>query len=143
MGEEERREQDVPQQAEEIVEKAAPDVTADPQPQPFVRPRAPHKTQAAIDDLGQGRESGASYAHDSNVAVGSRPFSGGGYRRSRSSMEQLKGNRYGQYLEIPKGRRSIFSSREQAKRRRSVLGGAAVIMLVILAFVVLKLAQVI
>lgn len=142
MGEEERREQDATRQAGEVAETDVPNVAEEPLP--FVRPRAPHKTQAAIDDLGQDSGGVQGYAHDSNVAVGSMPFTDGGYRRSRSSMDQLKGSRYGQYLEIPKGRRSIFSSRGQEKRRGSTLGGAAaVIVLAALAFVVLRLTGVI
>ena len=56
------------------------------------------------------------------------------YRRSRSNMSRVKsGTRYGQYLEIPKGRRSIFASRERARRRRSVLALIAVIALLVFA----------
>ena len=55
------------------------------------------------------------------------------YRRARNNMSRVKGSRYGQYLEIPKGRRSIFASRERARRRNSVLALFAVIILLVLA----------
>jgi hypothetical protein len=55
------------------------------------------------------------------------------YRRARSNMSKVSGSRYGQYLEIPKGRRSIFASRERARRRRSVLALFIVVTLLILA----------
>jgi hypothetical protein len=49
-------------------------------------------------------------------------------------MSRVKsGTRYGQYLEIPKGRRSIFASRERARRRKSVLALLAVVALLVLA----------
>lgn len=119
-----------------------PDPTAEPvspageTPAPrYVRRRAPHRSQGTVDDLTDDSVPHASYTHDSNIAVGgSTPLSGMAYRRSRSNMSRVKsGSRYGQYLEIPKGRRSIFASRERARRRRSVLALAAVVTLLILA----------
>lgn len=101
----------------------------------YVRKRAPHRSQGSVDDLADDSAPHASYTHDSNVSVGgSSPLSGMAYRRSRNNMSRVKqGSRYGQYLEIPKGRRSIFASRERARRRRSVLALVAVIALLILA----------
>lgn len=95
---------------------------------PYVRQRTPHKTQEAIDDLGDG--SGTErYTHDSNIAVGGGAFSGGhAYRKARSSHSSMRGGQYGQYLEVPKGRRSIFESREKARRRRSIAALAAIIL---------------
>jgi cell division septal protein FtsQ len=50
-------------------------------------------------------------------------------------MPQLRRDlHYGQYLEIPKGRRDIFASRERKMRIRSVIALIAVI--VILAVIV-------
>ena len=62
-------------------------------------------------------------------------LSGRSYRKSRSEMPQLRRDlHYGQYLEIPKGRRDIFASRERKMRIRSVIALIAVI--VILAVIV-------
>ena len=98
----------------------------------FVRPRAPHITQSAIDDLAQDGASVGEYTHDSNVAVrGGAAFSGRPYRKARGGMGQVKGNRYGRYLEVPKGKRSIFESPERAKRRRSIISTLAVIVFLV------------
>lgn len=101
----------------------------------YVRQRAPHRSQGTLDDLNEESVPHANYTHDSNIAVGgATPLSGMAYRRSRSNMSRVKsGTRYGQYLEIPKGRRSIFASRERARRRRSVLALIAVIALLVFA----------
>lgn len=103
---------------------------------PYVRPRTPHITQEAINDIDP--ENGASrgsYQHDSNVAIG-HAFSGGSaqYRRAHRSSAGMKNNRYGQYLEIPKGRRSIFQSKAHAQRRKSILTLIVVALLLVLVF---------
>ncbi|OFK25287.1 hypothetical protein [Olsenella sp. HMSC062G07] len=107
----------------------------------FVRQRAARLTQDAIDDLAEDGASAGQYAHDSNVAVrgGMRAgaFTGGAYRRTRSGMGQVRGSRYGQYLEIPKGRRSIFVSQEQARRRKSIKSFVALIVFLALAALVI------
>jgi hypothetical protein len=104
----------------------------------YVRKRTPHRSQGTLDDLNEDSESSATYTHDSNISVGgATPLSGMQYRRARSNMSRVKGSRYGQYLEIPKGRRSIFASRERARRRNSVLALFAVIILLVLAAMVI------
>ena len=111
-------------------------------PTPYVRPRKPHRTQSAIDDLAQDNliETSGGYTHDSNITVrGHRPFSGRPYRRSQADMNKLKqGSQYGQYLQIPKGKRSIFVSRERVHRRNSVIIAVciAVVLLLVLAFAI-------
>ena len=117
-----------------------PDPLQDPAPEEapaprYVRQRTPHRSQGTLDDLNEESVPHANYTHDSNISVGgSTPLSGMAYRRSRSNMSRVKsGTRYGQYLEIPKGRRSIFASRERARRRRSVLALIAVVALLLLA----------
>ncbi|WP_455026369.1 hypothetical protein [Olsenella uli] len=102
---------------------------------PYVRQRAPHRTQEAINDVGTDDDSpAAGYQHDSNVTIG-HAFSGGSgqYRRARRNVSGLKGSRYGQYLEIPKGRRSIFRSQESIRKRRSVL--SLIVVMLVLALV--------
>ena len=101
----------------------------------YVRKRTPHRSQGTLDDLtAEDSESSATYTHDSNISVGgATPLSGMEYRRARNNMSRVKGSRYGQYLEIPKGRRSIFASRERARRRNSVLALFVVMLLLVLA----------
>jgi hypothetical protein len=54
-------------------------------------------------------------------------------------MNKLKqGSQYGQYLQIPKGKRSIFVSRERVHRRNSAIIAVciAVVLLLVLAFAI-------
>ena len=96
----------------------------------YVRQRTPRRTQDAIDDLAED-DSSVEYAHESNVSVGGM-IGDRSYRSARSDISKFqKNNRYGQYLEIPKGRRSIFAKRERARRRKSAI--AAIVVLGILA----------
>jgi len=105
----------------------------------FVRQRAPHRTQEAIDDLAQDGASLGEYTHDSNVSVRGGAFSGRSYRRARTGMGQVKGqgNRYSQYLEIPKGRRTIFVTQQRMKRRQSLVSMIAVVTLILVAVLII------
>ena len=102
---------------------------------PYVRKPRPRKTQEAINDLELDESFAQGFTHDSNITVrGRNPLSGSAYSRSRANMPQLQRDlHYGQYLQIPKGRRTIFSSRERsaAIRTRAI---TAVIVIVLLVF---------
>lgn len=101
---------------------------------PYVRTPKPRITADPIDDYVQEGTSSASYTHESDFTADAGLMAGKGYRRSRSEMKQLKRNlQYGQYLEIPKGRRDIFAKRERMTRFKSLL--AAVLVLAVLAVV--------
>ena len=102
---------------------------------PYLRQPKPRKTAEAIDDLGEDESYSAGFAHDSNIAVGgSLPLSGQPYRRSRADMGKLQRDlHYGQYLEIPKGRRQIFASRERERQIRSRIAAVVVIVVLLLA----------
>ena len=102
----------------------------------YVRRRAPRRTQEAIDDLAED-DNPVEYSHESNIAVGGM-IADRKYRRARSDISQIqKNNRYGQYLEIPKGRRSIFAKRERSRRRKSALAAIVVVgILAIVAYIV-------
>ena len=105
---------------------------------PYVRKTRPRKTQEAINDLEQDETYSQGFTHDSNVTVGSRnPLSGTVYSRSRQKMPQLQRDlHYGQYLEIPKGKRQIFSSRERSAAIRSrAITAAILVVLIIIAIV--------
>ena len=105
----------------------------------YVRKRAPRRTAEAIDDLAED-DNPIAYSHESNVATGGR-LTDRSYRRARSDISQFqKNNRYGQYLEIPKGQRSIFAKRERERRMRSAIALIAVIaILAIAAYLVWQL----
>ena len=94
----------------------------------YVRPAKPRRTVEAIDDDDQDAfDARGNYTHDSNFTVS-------GQRRIRQSDRLQRDSQYGQYLQVPKGKRSIFSSRQQAKQRRS-----AIVMVVIVAVLVVLL----
>lgn len=116
-----------------------PEPSQQPSYQPtYVRPRKARRTVESIDDFQNGDlgQPAGGYVNDSNVTVRGGALSGGSYRRSRSRVNKLqRSSRYGQYLEIPKGKRSIFVSREKARRRNSVI-----IMILIAAAIVLVIA---
>mgnify|MGYP006964804853 CR=1 FL=1 len=120
-------------------QQAQPQHTPTPEyRQRYVRQRAPHRTQAAINDLEQDVSYPDGYTHNSNITVGGGAFSGGAkYRRGRGSMDRIQKGQYGRYLEIPKGRRSIFASRERARRRRSILSLIVVVALLVIVAVII------
>lgn len=100
----------------------------------YVRKRTPHRSTGSLDDLSEDSAPSATYTHDSNISVGgATPLSGMAYKRARSNMSRISNSRYGQYLEIPKGRRSLFASQERARRRRSVLALVVVVTLLVVA----------
>lgn len=109
-----------------------------PAPRPYVPKVRPRKTQEAINDLEEDETFAAGFTHDSNITVGSRnPLSGRVYKRSRGGVAQLQRDlHYGQYLEIPKGKRQIFSSRERsaAVRSRAAIAIITIVLVVIAVF---------
>lgn len=113
---------------------AAPNAESAPAPAPYVRQRRPRHTVEPINDFAEdGTE--AVTAHDSNFTTGGGMLSGHGYRRSRVEGAQLRRDlHYGQYLEIPKGRRDIFVKRERKSRILTFL--ALVAVLAVIAVVV-------
>lgn len=103
-------------------------------PTPFVRERPAHRSAGSIDDFENEAEDLGSITHESSYTRRGNPLSGRAYRRSRAQGEQLRRNLYyGQYLEIPKGRRDIFASRERMSRLRSAI--ALIVVLALLAAV--------
>lgn len=87
-----------------------------------------HVTQPPVDDLAADELESSTYLRDSSFTTGGAgPLAGRAYRRSRAEMPQIKQERhYGKYLEVPKGRRSLFSSRD-ARRHRRVIAGVVVV----------------
>lgn len=112
--------------------------TSNNQRTPYVRRPRPRKTQEAINDLEQDESYAQGFTHDSNVTVKSRnPLSGTVYSRSRGSMPQLQRSlHYGQYLEIPKGKRQIFSSRERSAAIKSRAVTAIIVIILIVVAII-------
>ncbi|MBM6774673.1 hypothetical protein [Olsenella profusa] len=105
---------------------------------PYVRQRPAHRSVEPIDDFALEEGEPETFAHDSGFTTRGGAFSGRAYRRSRAEGAQLRRDlHYGQYLEIPKGRRDIFASRERKTRIKTAL--AAIAVLAILAVVVFVL----
>lgn len=105
---------------------------------PYVRQRPAHRSVEPIDDLALEEDEPAGFAHDSAFTTRGSALSGRAYRRSRAEGAQLRRDlHYGQYLEIPKGRRDIFVSRERKTRIKTAV--AAIVVLAILAVVVFVL----
>lgn len=119
--------------------QAAQQQTA-PQPQaapaPYVRQRPAHRSVGTVSDYDEAGEAApARTAHDSGYTNRGSLVSGGAYRRSRSDAEKLRRDlHYGQYLEIPKGRRDIFVKRERTTRIKTAL--ALIVVIAVLAIVV-------
>ena len=100
----------------------------------YERQRPAHRSVEPIDDLAEDDEPDI-ITHESGFTTGGSPLSGRGYQRSRAAGEQLRRDlHYGQYLEIPKGRRDIFASRERKTRIKTAI--ALIVVLAVLAVVV-------
>ena len=109
---------------------SAPESGAAPAPAPYVRQRPPHRTVEPIDDLAEDEEASIPVTHDSGYTVRGSALSGRAYKRSRAEGKQLRRDlHYGQYLEIPKGRRDIFVSRERKTRVKTFIALVAVLAL--------------
>ena len=110
---------------------------------PYVRQRPAHRSVEPIDDLAQDADESGLVAHDSDFTVPGGALSGRAYRRSRAEGAQLRRNlHYGQYLEIPKGRRDIFASRERRTRIKTAIALFAVLaVLTIVVFFVWEYMQ--
>lgn len=109
-----------------------------PQPAPrapYVREQRVRKSAGTIDDYAEEGEAPARMAHDSGFTERGPIGSGRSYRRTRSDAEKLRRDlQYGQYLEVPKGRRDIFVKRERTRHIKTFI--ALVVVLAILAVVV-------
>ena len=116
---------------------AAPDegTAAQGSPAPYIRQRPAHRSVEPIDDFALEEGEPEYVAHDSDFTVRGGALSGRAYRRSRAEGAQLRRDlHYGQYLEIPKGRRDIFASRERKTRIKTAI--ALIVVLAVLAVVV-------
>lgn len=114
---------------------SASEAPSRPATAPYVRQRPAHRNVGTLNGLDEDEETPARIAHDSGYTNRGSLMSGGSYRRSRSDAQKLRRDlQYGQYLEIPKGRRDIFVKRERRSNAKTFL--ALVAILAILAVVV-------
>lgn len=103
----------------------------------YVRPLAYHKAQGIIDDLQP--QDDADEANAQVPSVSSVPNSQLHRRQRRISKRDetiLKSSQYGQYLEIPRNKKSIFQTPEQQKKskmQRAMLVGAVLVLILIVA----------
>ena len=111
----------------------APAPTPAPNPAPYVRKRPVHQSMGTIDDYANAQDEIPNVTHDSGYTNPGTPISGRSYKRSRAQGEQLRRDlHYGQYLEIPKGRRDIFASREKNTRIKTAVALLALIVVLVL-----------
>ena len=103
----------------------------------YVRPLTYHKAQGIIDDLQP--QDDADEANAQVPSVSSVPNSQLHRRQRRISKRDetiLKSSQYGQYLEIPRNKKSIFQTPEQQKKskmQRAMLVGAVLVLVLIVA----------
>ena len=103
----------------------------------YVRKERPHKTQPPVDDAAADQALSGELPHSPTFSSKGSPITGHVYRQSRSDLNRVqKSLKYGQYLEIPNGKRTIFESQAQKKRRRNLVIAFAVIV-ILLAFVII------
>lgn len=111
---------------------------------PLTREPTPHRTQPPVDLMSEDDEASAiDYAHESDYTTrrGSM-LSGAGYRRSRSDERRFKeGLKYGQYLEVPKGRRDLFATKKQQRNRRVAIACIAVVAVAVVVWIIVALAM--
>lgn len=112
-----------------------------PNPSVYVRQPRHHATQGAINDfepMAQNTPSEPTTTHDSSYTLNSRtPIQSRSYRRARNEqMKFSQGNKYGQYLSVPKGNREIFASREQQSRKRKLIFGIVIAAAIIILLIV-------
>ncbi len=76
------------------------------------------------------------YAESTNfTSKGAPRVSDGGYRRSRSGEKRMRETlRYGQYLEVPKGKQPIFQQQRSSRRTALVVAAILVALAVVLFF---------
>ncbi len=111
----------------------APAPAPAPNPAPYVRKRPVHQSMGTIDDYANAQDEIPNVTHDSGYTNPGTPISGRSYKRSRAQGEQLRRDlHYGQYLEIPKGRRDIFASREKNTRIKTAVALLALIVVLVL-----------
>ena len=103
----------------------------------YVRPLTYHKAQGIIDDLQL--QDDVDEANVQVPSVSSVPNSQLHRRQRRISKRDetiLKSSQYGQYLEIPRNKKSIFQTPEQQKKskmQRAMLVGAVLVLILIVA----------
>ncbi len=111
---------------------------------PYVRKQRPRHTADAINDMEADElYARAQYQHESSITIGRTNLfsrSSRAYRSAQRHVPRLRqGHSYGRYLEVPKGRVSLFSMEQQRRQRRNILMVVALIALIaLIVFLVLS-----
>lgn len=106
------------------------------QPGVYVRQRPAHRSVGTVSDFeGENDQAPANTVSDSGYTNRGSIVGGGSYRRTRAGAKKIqRNNQYGQYLEVPKGRRDIFVKRERRSNAKTAI--ALVLVIAVLAVVV-------
>ena len=113
--------------------------TSRPEKPAYVREPHPHVSQPPVDDMQADETYETSYTHDTGFTTQKRGIaSQGAYRRAQKQELKVRQElKYGQYLSVPKGNREIFGSREDARKKRVLVGVVIAIAIVAIALIVL------
>ena len=104
----------------QTLSNAAPDGdTPKATPSYYTRPRRQRLTQEAIDDLQEDEVSVYDGANAATSPIKSSVLKRRMRRISKKDQHMLNNSQYGQYLEIPRSKKTIFQSQEQAKQART------------------------
>lgn len=125
-----------PGQAPSPAQDFAPVAQGAPQHNVYVRQRPAHRSVGTVSDFeGADDQAPANTVSDSGYTNRGPIVGGGSYRRTRAGAKKIqRNNQYGQYLEVPKGRRDIFVKRERRSNAKTVF--ALVFVCVVIAIVV-------
>lgn len=113
--------------------------TSRPEKPAYVREPRPHVSQPPVDDMQADETYETSYAHDTGFTTQKRGIgSQGAYRRAQKQELKVRQElKYGQYLSVPKGNREIFGSREDARKKRVLVGAVVALAVIAIALIVL------
>ncbi len=102
----------------------------------YVRQRPAHRSVGTVSDFdGAEDQPPANTVSDSGYTNRGPLMGGASYRRTRAGAKKMqRNNQYGQYLEVPKGRRDIFVKRERRSNAKTAL--VLILVCAVLAIVV-------
>ena len=112
--------------------------TSRPAKPTYEREPRPHVSQPPVDDMQADETYETSYTHDTGFTTQKRGIgSQGAYRRAQKQELKVRQElKYGQYLSVPKGNREIFGSREDARKKRVLIGVVIALAVVAIALIV-------
>lgn len=99
----------------------------------YTRPPKARVTQEAIDDLQEDEVSRYDGANAATSPIKSSVLKHRMRRISKKDKNMLNNSQYGQYLEIPRSKKTIFQSQEQAKQARTEKALIICVVIVVIA----------